>query len=141
MRSALCWVVLGVLARWAAADPDYARAAELYKLANQEMADGRYVEAARDYGAAYDITKDPILFFKIGSANEKAGRCDLALIYYGRYVKEAKPDPKYQQVVQERITACGGDPRLKPDAVTIQPKPPEPKPEPKPEPQPPPQPP
>jgi hypothetical protein len=91
--------------------PDFNRAGELYKLASAAMSEGRFTDAARDFGAAYDITKDPVLFFKIGAANEKAGKCDVALIYYGRYLREAKPEVKYVQMTRERITACGGDAR------------------------------
>src|SRR5206468_2818294 len=46
--------------------PDFAKATELYRQATAELADGKYAEAVRDYGAAYDITKDPVLFYKIG---------------------------------------------------------------------------
>jgi len=91
--------------------PDLAHAKVLYDAANQAMADGRYEDAVQSYGAAYDITHDPILFFKIGTANEKAGRCDVALIYFGRYLREGKPDPHFQQLAQDHIRACGGDPR------------------------------
>lgn len=91
--------------------PDLAHAKQLYDTANQAMSEGRYGDAAQGYGAAYDITHDPILFFKIGGANEKAGRCDVALIYFGRYLREGKPDPHFQQLAQDHIRACGGDPR------------------------------
>jgi hypothetical protein len=89
--------------------PDFARAKVLYDSANTAMADNRFADAVRDYGAAYDITKDPVLFFKIGTANEKAGKCDVALVYYGRYVKEAKPEAKYVALTKERVEACHGD--------------------------------
>ena len=89
--------------------PDFARAKALYESATTAMANGRYADAARDFGGAYDITKDPVLFFKIGTANEKAGTCDIALVYYARYLKEAKPDAKYVAVTKERVEACHGD--------------------------------
>ena len=91
--------------------PDLAHAKQLYDTANQAMSEGRYDDAVQGYGAAYDITHDPILFFKIGTANEKAGRCDVALIYFGRYLREGKPDPHFQQLAQDHIRTCGGDPR------------------------------
>ena len=114
--------------------PDLAHAKELYDTANQAMSEGRFVDAAGGYGAAYDITHDPILFFKIGTANEKAGRCDVALIYFGRYLREGKPDPHFQQLAQDHIRSCGGDPRnlvTNPpadtgSAATVTPPPPEP---------------
>jgi hypothetical protein len=90
--------------------PDVARAKTLYDSATAEMADGRFVDAARDYSAAYEITKDPVLFFKIGTANEKAGKCDVAVGYYQRYLKEASPAPKFVDLTTERITACSAAP-------------------------------
>lgn len=90
--------------------PDLARARDLYKAAEAEMAAGRYADAASDYGAVYDITRDPVVFYKIGSANEQAGRCDVALVYYARYLKEARPSEKFAAQTAERITACGGGP-------------------------------
>jgi hypothetical protein len=53
--------------------PDFAHAKELYDSANASMANGDFGDAVRDYGAAYDITHDPVLFFRSGRANEKAG--------------------------------------------------------------------
>jgi hypothetical protein len=91
--------------------PDIARAKELYQLAETAMAEQRHGDAARDYGAAYDITKDPVLFYKIGAANERGGKCDVALIYYRRYLREAKPNEQFTTLTRERITACGGDPK------------------------------
>ncbi|HSN28883.1 MAG TPA: hypothetical protein VLT45_21495 [Kofleriaceae bacterium] len=116
MRAAISGALAGVLiASTVTAQPtpapDLAHAKELYDTANQAMSEGRYLDAAQGYGAAYDITHDPILFFKIGTANEKAGKCDVALIYFGRYLREGKPDPHFQQLAQDHIHACGGDPR------------------------------
>jgi hypothetical protein len=88
------------------AGPDYARATELYNAAAQAMTDGRGDDAARDFLAAYEITKDPVLLFKIGSAYEKAGKCSTALGYYDRYLAEAKPDESFVALTKERIDAC-----------------------------------
>jgi hypothetical protein len=85
---------------------DLARAAELFEAANQAMTDGRYADAARDYTAAYEISRDPVVFFKIGSAHEKAGACDVAVTWYRRYLDEAKPEEKFAKLAQERIDAC-----------------------------------
>ena len=92
--------------------PDLAHAKDLYKSAEAAIKDGRFLDAARDYGGAYEITRDPVLFFKIGSANERAGKCDLALIYYGRYLREARPAEAFAAITRERIVACGGDPNV-----------------------------
>src|SRR5690242_9808455 len=118
MRAVISGVTAGVVLAAAIStpraqpqQPDLAHAKELYDAANQAMNENRFDDAAQGYGAAYDITHDPILFFKIGVANEKAGHCDTALIYFGRYIKEAKPELKYQQMAQDHIRACHGDAR------------------------------
>lgn len=118
MRAIASGVVIGALigaaimppASLAQPAPDVARAKDLYKSAEAAVAEGRFLDAARDYGGAYEITRDPVLFFKIGSANERAGKCDLALIYYGRYLREARPSEAFTTLTRERIVACGGDP-------------------------------
>ncbi len=89
-----------------AGEPDYARATELYKAASNALDEGRGDDAARDFLAAYDITKDPVVFFKIGSAYEKAGKCTEAISYYERYLAEAKPEENFQALTKQRIDAC-----------------------------------
>jgi hypothetical protein len=73
------------------------------------MKDGRFDDAASDYGAAYELSKDPALFFKIGRANERAGKCGVALIYYARYLREGNPSEQFIATTKERILACGGE--------------------------------
>jgi hypothetical protein len=90
---------------------DLGRAKDLYRSAEVAMKEGRFDDAARDYGAAYEWSKDPALFFKIGRANEGAGRCEVALSYYARYLREGKPDEQFAATTRERIAACGGDAR------------------------------
>ena len=48
----------------------------------------RFDDAIRDYGAAYELSRDPALFFKIGRANERAGKCEVAVSYYRRYLRQ-----------------------------------------------------
>jgi hypothetical protein len=94
---------------------DLDRAKDLYASAEAAMKDGRYPDAVRDYGAAYELSKDPALFFKIAHANERAGKCDVALIYYARYLHDGRPAAQFITATRERIVACGGDPQ---DEVT-----------------------
>jgi hypothetical protein len=82
------------------------RARDLYLSAEAAMKDGRFDDAARDYGASYELSKDPALFFKIGRANERAGKCEIALIYYARYLREGKPTEQFAALTNERIAAC-----------------------------------
>ncbi len=120
MRAATVGVLLGVIGggiivghdreSHAQITPDLERAKDLYRTAEAQMAAGQFGDASATYGAVYELTRDPVLFYKIGSANEKAGKCDVAVIYYGRYLREAKPAEKFVSLTRERITACGGDP-------------------------------
>jgi hypothetical protein len=89
------------------ADPvDVGRAKQLYDEANDAMAAGKFDDAAAYFEAAYKITGDPVLFFKIGGADEKAGKCDAAVGFYKRYIAEANPEPQFVQLTNERIAAC-----------------------------------
>jgi hypothetical protein len=90
--------------------PEVARARDLYRSAEDAMKEGRFADAARDYGAAYEITKDPVLFFKLGGANDRGKKCNVALIYYRRYLREAHPTDEFARLTRFRIAACGGDP-------------------------------
>ncbi|MEO7731411.1 MAG: hypothetical protein ABIY55_10590, partial [Kofleriaceae bacterium] len=89
--------------------PELARARDLYTVAEAAMKDGRFDDAARDYGAAFELSKDPALFFKIGRAQERGGKCDVALVYYARYLHDGHPTEQFAAATRERITACGGD--------------------------------
>jgi tetratricopeptide (TPR) repeat protein len=88
------------------AQPDFARATELYNAASKALTEGRAEEAIRDFTAAHEITQDPVLFFKIGSAYQAAGNCATAINYYQRYLDDAKPDEGFVKVTKERIAAC-----------------------------------
>lgn len=107
---------------------DVARAKDLYKAAEAAMAAGRFDDAVRDYGAAYDASKDPALFYKLGRAHERAGHCDTALTYYRRYLAEGAPNEAFTKLAHDRIRACGGDPARPPAEPTPPPAPPKPEP-------------
>ncbi len=88
-------------------DPDYAKARQLYNAANAEMDAGKFDDAARDFGAAYEITKDPVLFYKIGHANKRAGKCSVAVAYFKRYLLEAKHEARFVDLATEQLKECG----------------------------------
>ncbi len=96
---------------------DKARAKELYASAEKAMTEKDYDAAARDYGAAYELTHDPVLFYKIGTANERAGKCPVAVIYYRRYLATANPTPAFVDITNARIKAC--DPNATTDAAPV----------------------
>jgi tetratricopeptide (TPR) repeat protein len=104
---------------------DLARAKQLYQSAEAAMQDGRFDDAIRDYGAAYQASEDPALLYKLGRAHERAGRCDTALAYYGRYLRAGAPSPPFVATTRARIVECGGDP-TKLGAPEAEPAPPAP---------------
>jgi len=111
MRAIAAGVLVGALVGGAMAQPaapDMERAKDLYRAAEEAMKAGRYGDAVHDYGGAYEITRDPVLFYKIGSANQAAGKCEVALIYFNRYLKEGRPSETFQRLAKEKIEACGG---------------------------------
>lgn len=91
----------------APAQPDYAAAKQHYQAAEQAAAKGDHATAAREYGIAYDITKDPVLFYKIGQSYERAGDCASARAYYGRYLKEGNPSEEFKTKTEEAMRVCG----------------------------------
>jgi len=103
-------LVAGTAPRVAFADdpPDYTAAKMHYANAEKAMQDGKYDDAASEYGVAYDITKDPVLFLKIGNAEEKAGKCAQAVVYWNRYLKEGSPSEDFKESTQAKIDGCSG---------------------------------
>jgi hypothetical protein len=109
MRAVLFGLVVAVGTASAQPAPDVERAKQLYIQATAEMKDGRFADAAKDFGAVYDLTHDPVIFYKIGAANQKAGNCAIAVVYYKRYLRDAHPTDQFQQLAQDKIKECGGD--------------------------------
>lgn len=74
--------------------------------AQAEEAAGNYAAAALEYGAAYEVTSDAKVFFHMGRVNQKAGKCNVALVYYRRYLKEANPTEEFRRLTEENIAGC-----------------------------------
>jgi hypothetical protein len=94
----------------APAKPDFEAARRHYQAAEEAFARGDHATAAREYGIAYDITRDPVMFFKIGQSFDKAGDCRSARVYYGRYVKEGNPSPDHRARAEALGEACVSKP-------------------------------
>ena len=122
-------LVLAASTGVALADPtkeQVAQAKKLYTAAEAEVRIGKFAEAAKDYTAAYELTKDAALLFKIGSAHQNAGSCDSAVPYYRQYLKEAKPAQKFADLTKDRIKACGAsadEPPPPPEVKPVEVKP------------------
>ena len=139
MRGARTTVALLLAGQLAApgrvlADPsqDLARAKQLYDAASTELAAQQWAAAVRDFTAAYDITHDPVLFFKIGDAHAGDGACNAARDAFQRYLNEAHPTPEFAQLAHDRMAGC----IEKPGATTEATATPQPNPNPQPVPQP-----
>tara|TARA_R110002096_G_scaffold44526_13_gene120697 strand:+ start:334769 stop:335773 length:1005 start_codon:yes stop_codon:yes gene_type:complete len=90
----------------ASAKPNYAKAKLHYAAAEKAAAAKKWNEAAKEYGVAYEITRDPVLFFKLGNAYQLSGDCTRAVEYFERYLAEANPSEEYQSDSKSRITTC-----------------------------------
>lgn len=85
---------------------DYDAAKRHYQAGEEASRKGEFGEAAKRYGMAYEITKDPVLFYKIATAYDAGGDCKAAVIYYRRYLGEAKPEQRFVEKTEAKIAAC-----------------------------------
>src|SRR5262245_51745064 len=113
-------LVLAVAApAWAqdfeAAGKHFAQAQELY-------GKGKYAQAATEFQAAYDITKDPLLLFNMGEAYEKAKDWNNAVKSFRRYIVEA-PAAADRPQVEKRLAALEKKHHIKPEKLTPPPEP------------------
>ena len=88
------------------APTDFSAARTHYTNAENAAKAGDWAKAAKEYGIAYEITRDPVLFFKLGTAYQLSGDCTRAVEYFERYLKEANPSEDFQRDTRERITEC-----------------------------------
>jgi tetratricopeptide (TPR) repeat protein len=92
--------------------PDFATAREYYEAAEAEVAAAHYDEALRDYQQAYELTKDPVLFYKLAATQERAGHCDRAISLYQRYLDEAHPAPDFEAAARAHMAGCAPRPAV-----------------------------
>jgi tetratricopeptide (TPR) repeat protein len=86
--------------------PDLEAAKQHYQKGESAAAGGEWKTAAREYGAAYEITRDPVLFFKIAESNQNAGDCAAAIVYFRRYLREAPNVEPFRATTEEKIREC-----------------------------------
>ena len=103
--SLLALALAAAAVRPAGADPA-ADAAVHYKAAEDAMARAAWLDAAREYTAAYDLGHDPILLLKLGTAAANAGQCDAARAAIDGYLAEGNPSPEYRAMAEERAAGC-----------------------------------
>src|SRR5690349_4042825 len=106
LGAALALLMIGSPVARAQDKPDFKAAAEHYKKAEAAMGSGDFKTAATEYQVAYDITKDPVLYFKIGQAQDKGGDCGAAIGFYQKYIDEAKPQEEFKARTDALIATC-----------------------------------
>ncbi|MCG8420670.1 MAG: hypothetical protein MJE77_22350 [Proteobacteria bacterium] len=89
-----------------AGNVDLEKAREHYRNAETALQSGDPATAATEYEAAYQHSRDPVLFYKIGSAHQQAGNCQRALEYFERYLAEANPDEKFKSMTEQHKAEC-----------------------------------
>jgi hypothetical protein len=64
---------------------------------------GDFPEAVAKFKESYNLSKNPVLLYNIGFANEKAGQDDIALFYYRKFLTDAPADAAQRAEVTERV--------------------------------------
>lgn len=110
--------------------PDYDAAKRHYMAGREAQSKGDYEGAVRSFILAYDITKDPSLFKQIATAYEASGKKLEALVYYRRYLTEAKAGPDVEEVKKKvkELEAASAPPPQPPAPQPPAPQPPGPQP-------------
>ncbi len=64
---------------------------------------GDFAEAAGKFKESYKLSKNPVLLYNIGFANEKAGQDDIALFYYRKFLTDAPADAAQRPEVVDKV--------------------------------------
>ena len=112
-------VVLAAAGAREARAQDYEAAGRDFAAAQEAFGKGQFGKAAELFEKAYEITKDPVLLYNIGEANEKAGNGKQAVRFYGRYVQE-QPSATDRPEVEKRIAQLREKYKLPADAANPQ---------------------
>ncbi|MBA3456229.1 MAG: hypothetical protein H0T42_24225 [Deltaproteobacteria bacterium] len=64
---------------------------------------GDFAEAAAKFKESYKLSKNPVLLYNIGFANEKAGQDDIALFYYRKFLTDAPADAAQRGEVTDKV--------------------------------------
>ena len=86
---------------WAAEQPSNVATVHVRK-ATAAYNLGKYVEAAKEYEAAYEQTLDPNLLFNIGQAYRLAGEREKALTAYRSFIRSA-PESEQRHLAESKI--------------------------------------
>ncbi|MGE0551183.1 MAG: tetratricopeptide repeat protein [Kofleriaceae bacterium] len=64
---------------------------------------GDFPEAIANFKQSYELSKNPVLLYNIGFANESAKMDDIALYYYRKFLADAPADAAQRAEVTERV--------------------------------------
>ncbi|MDB4963152.1 MAG: Thiol-disulfide isomerase [Myxococcales bacterium] len=113
-RSILALAIALATLAIAAPQPAYAQAptpAQMEK-AKKAFAEGKklfekgdFPEAVGKFKESYNLSKNPVLLYNIGFANESAGQDDIALFYYRKFLTDAPADAAQRGEVVDRVKA------------------------------------
>ena len=131
-------LILFAAGAWAQV-PDYDRARRHFEAGTRAFQEGDYPRAELEFRAAFAITKDPLLYYNIGQAQQRRGHLEEALKSFRAYL-QGVPQAEDKAEVEQVIAAIERElqrPRTKGEpsvAIGGQPAP-RPKPEPTPHPE------
>ena len=106
--SLIAALVIGFLAREAAAQPDKVAAQAAFTDGQQRYAAGDYLPAAMKFEAAYAADPDPVYLFNVAQAYRLGNACPKAVAYYKRFLAAVPNPPNLAKVNQylEQSEAC-----------------------------------
>jgi len=64
---------------------------------------GDFPEAIGKFKESYNLSKNPVLLYNIGFANESAGQDDIALFYYRKFLTDAPAEAAQRAEVTDRV--------------------------------------
>src|SRR5437016_5193974 len=100
---ALFWGVLVSNGRISSAqEPDYTAAKKHFLAGRTLFAEHDFAKAAKEFYAAYEITKDAVLLFNVAEAYEHAGKNEQAIRAYEGYLA-GSPKAKDRAAVEAKI--------------------------------------
>ena len=84
-------------------------ATRLFRLGNQQMDQGRYLQAIRHFERAYELFASPKILFNMAQAFKLLGRTLEALRYYERFVVgfDRRKSPKLWGLANKRLGKQG----------------------------------
>lgn len=84
---------------------DIAKAKAAFAAGKQAFDSGDFPDAITKFRESYNLSKNPVLLYNIGFANESAGMDDIALYYYRKFLTDAPADAAQRAEVTERVKA------------------------------------